>query len=91
MQIEVGFEISDCYMHGCGSNKNICHKGVIEHVGKDYFIVRDLILDEPIIVYKDSYWVFDDEQKVSINDRFIVENLQRIKKSFDSSKYPDDL
>lgn len=50
-----GDEIIDCYMSGVGSMDNMGNKGIIEYVGIDYIIVRDLERNKPIFVEQHYY------------------------------------
>jgi len=52
---QIGDITNDSYLHGIGSLDNIGHKGAIEFVGRDYFILRDLDNDEVILVEEKSY------------------------------------
>lgn len=56
---QIGSTTNDAYLHGIGRLDNIGHKGSIEFVGRDYFILRDLDNDEAIFVTEDSYGFID--------------------------------
>lgn len=56
---QIGEKTNNCYLHGIGRLDNIGHKGAIEFVGRDYFILRDLDNDEVILVEKESYGIID--------------------------------
>lgn len=57
---EIGLKTSDCYLHGIGVMEDMFDKGVIEHVGIDYFILRNIERNQPIFVSKDSYGVIEE-------------------------------
>ena len=48
--MQVGSTIYDCYMQGIGTLDNIGNQGVVEAIGRDWVIVRDLREDKPIFV-----------------------------------------
>lgn len=50
MKYEKFSRINDCYLIGHGELRNICNPGIIETVEKDYIVIRDLALDEPIFI-----------------------------------------
>ena len=50
--MNIGDEINDYYMSGIGDLDNIGNVGVIEAIGKDWAIVRDLVRDDPIFTNK---------------------------------------
>lgn len=52
---QVGMITNDCYLHGINDLENICNRGQIEFVGRDYFILRDLSRDKPLFIAKESY------------------------------------
>lgn len=52
---QIGMKTDDCFLHGIGENEDIINDGVIEFVGRDYFILRNTYRDKPIFVSKDSY------------------------------------
>lgn len=58
---KVGLKTDDCYLHGINRNDDILDEGVIEHVGVDYFILRNKNKDIPLFVPEDSYWVIDEK------------------------------
>ena len=55
---QVGLRTNDCYVHGINYD-NIGNEGIIEFVGKDYFILRDLSTDKPLVIKGSSYWVIE--------------------------------
>jgi hypothetical protein len=57
---QVGQSIRDCYMSGVATLDNIGNKGVVEHVGSDYMIVRDKELDKPIFVSEEQYYCVEE-------------------------------
>ncbi len=56
---KIGMVTNDCYLHGIGRNQDICCRGTIEFVGKDYFILRNESRDYPTLVNKEQYWVIE--------------------------------
>lgn len=57
---EIGLKTNNCYLHGIGRMEDMFDKGVVEYVGIDYFILRNIEINQPIFVSKDSYWVIDE-------------------------------
>ena len=53
----IGMKTNDCYLHGIGDNENICNNGIIRAVGLNWFVLEDIVIEEPILVKQSSYWV----------------------------------
>ena len=51
---EVGLITDDCYLKGCTDLCNMSDKGVIEYVGRDYFILRNLNSGFPLFIENES-------------------------------------
>lgn len=57
---EIGLKTSDCYLHGINDLDDILCDGVIEFVGRDYFILRNTSKDKPLFVSNDQYWCIEE-------------------------------
>lgn len=57
---EIGMKTKCCYLYGVNPIDSMGNKGVIENVGKDYFILRDEYLDIPYMVEINNYSVFSE-------------------------------
>lgn len=66
---KVGMITLDSYLHGIGDNEHICCKGVIEHVGTNYFILRVEDKEHPLFITSNSYWCIE-KQDFNTNNPF---------------------
>lgn len=58
---EEGMRISSCYLHGLNDLDWVNDEGIIENVGHDYFVARNLRSKEPFLVTKDKYVLIENE------------------------------
>lgn len=42
MRPQIGWKVHDCYIGGIGELSDICCEGIVEAVGEDWVIVREL-------------------------------------------------
>jgi hypothetical protein len=69
-QPRMGMLTRNCYLHGIGQHENIGSNRVIEYVGVDYFVLRDMKWNKPILVLQSEYGYIEED------DFFIKNNNQ---------------
>lgn len=57
---QVGMKTNNCYLYGAGDRDGVCQSGHIEHVGVDYFTLRNTESNTPHIITEDSYWCMEE-------------------------------